>query len=125
MSIMSRYFGYNPKGAVKSAVESFEASTQVQGAGGMLLGTVYVDISEERWAVAMAYGRAHHPKLRGPEPVYEVRYSYRPVDDGEVKRLDTREAEDCSFSAGPFPSTDEFILWALNEERERLIGSAN
>jgi len=89
---MSRYFGYSPKGTVKSAVESFESTTQVQSAGGMLLGTVYVDIRNEEWAVAMAYGRAHHPKIRGPEPVYEVRYAHQTGDTGgTTKRLDTRQ----------------------------------
>ena len=61
---MARYFGYSPKSTVKSAVESFESKTQVRSAGGTLLGTVYVDIGDEEWAVAIAYGRAHHPKLR-------------------------------------------------------------
>jgi len=50
--------------------------------GGTLLGTVYVDISDEEWAVAIAYGRAQHPKLRGPEPAYEVRYAHLPGEVG-------------------------------------------
>ena len=121
---MSRYFGYIPKGTVKTAVESYESKTLVMSPGGMLLGTVYVDIQDDEWAVAVAYGRAHHPKLRGPEPVYEVRYAHRPGDRGETKRLDTRQEEEGVLNAGPFPTTDEFVLWALNEEKGRISGTA-
>ncbi len=121
---MSRYYGYSPKDAVKSVVESFEAATQVQGAGGMLLGTVYVDILEDRWALAVAYDRTHHPKLRGPEPVYEVRYAYRPGDRGETRLLDTREDADRVLSTEDFSSKDEFVLWALEKEKVRIGGAA-
>ncbi|MFA5294799.1 MAG: hypothetical protein WC382_04710 [Methanoregulaceae archaeon] len=120
---MSRYFGYSPTGTVKSAVESFESKTQVQSAGGMLLGTVYVDIRDTEWAVALAYGRTHHPKLRGPEPVYEVRYAYRPGNGSQVTHLDTREEELRVIPAEPFPSIDTFVLWTLKEERGRLGGT--
>jgi hypothetical protein len=120
---MARYFGYSPKSTVKSAVESFESKTQVRSAGGTLLGTVYVDIGDEEWAVAIAYGRAHHPKLRGPEPIYEVRYAHRAGETGETKRLDTRKEGPCAITAEPFPSVDEFIIWALGEEKGRISGA--
>jgi len=119
---MSRYFGYSPSGTVRSAVESFESSTQVQSAGGMLLGTVYVDIRDTEWAVALAYGRTHHPNLRGPEPVYEVRYAYRPGNESQVRHLDTREEELRVIPAEPFPSIDAFVLWTLKEERSYISG---
>lgn len=121
---MVRYFGYSPADSVKRAAESFESKTQVRSAGGMLLGTVYVDISDEEWAVAIAYGRAQHPKLRGPEPAYEVRYAHLPGEEAEIKRLDTREEDLCAIPAGPFPSVDKFILWALDEETGRNLGVA-
>ena len=108
---------------MKDAVESFESKTQVRSAGGTLLGTVYVDVSDEEWAVAIAYGRARHPKLRGPEPVYEVRYAHRTGEAGETKRLDTREESPCAVTAEPFPSVDEFVVWALGEERGRNPGA--
>ncbi len=120
---MARYFGYSPKGTVKDAVESFESKTQVRSAAGTLLGTVYVDVSDEEWAVAIAYGRTHHPKLRGPEPVYEVRYAQRTEEPGETKRIDTREEGACAITAEPFPSVDEFIIWALGEEKGRISGA--
>jgi hypothetical protein len=120
---MARYYGYSPKGTVKSAVESFESRTQILGAGGMLLGTVYVDISDEEWAVAIAYGRAHHPGLRGPEPVYEVRYAYRPEGEGGIKRLDTREETPCAVSTDTISSADEFVIRALSDEKKRIGGT--
>ena len=120
---MARYFGYSPKGTAKSAVESFESTTQVRNAGGTLLGTVYVDISDEEWAVAIAYGRTQHPKLRGPEPIYEVRYAHRTGEAGETERIDTREEDACAITVDPFPSVDEFIVWALGEEKGRITGT--
>ncbi|MFA7562066.1 MAG: hypothetical protein WCY70_01350 [Methanoculleus sp.] len=120
---MARYFGYSPKGTVKDAVESFESKTQVRSAGGTLLGTVYVDISDDEWAVAIAYGRTQHPKLKGPEPIYEVRYAHRTGDSGETKRLDTREESPCTITAEPFPSMDKFVVWALDQERGRNQGT--
>ena len=120
---MARYFGYSPKGTAKSAVESFESTTQVRSAGGTLLGTVYVDVSDEEWAVAIAYGRTHHPKLRGPEPIYEVRYAHRTGETGETERIDTREEGACAITVDPFPSVDEFIVWALGEEKGRITGT--
>ncbi|NMA09624.1 hypothetical protein L21_1295 [Methanoculleus chikugoensis] len=120
---MARYFGYSPKGTAKSAVESFESTTQVRSAGGTLLGTVYVDISDEEWAVAIAYGRTQHPKLRGPEPIYEVRYAHRTGETGETERIDTREEGACAITVDPFPSVDDFIVWALGEEKGRITGT--
>lgn len=120
---MARYFGYSPKGTVKSAVESFESTTQVRSAGGTLLGTVYVDISDEEWAVAIAYGRTQHPKLRGPEPIYEVRYAHRTGETGETERIDTREEGACAITVDPFPSVADFIVWALGEEKGRITGT--
>jgi len=120
---MARYYGYSPKGTVKSAVESFESGTQIQSPGGILLGTVYVDINDEEWAVGIAYGRAHHPGLRGPEPVYEVRYTYRPDKAGEVKRLDTRKETPSIVATDTILSADEFVSWVLGDEKKRIGGT--
>ena len=83
-----------------------------------------MDISDEEWAVAIAYGRAHHPKLRGPEPVYEVRYAHQTEDSRETERLDTRQEEPSVITVDPFPSEDEFIVWTLGEEKGRISGTA-
>lgn len=117
---MSRFYGYSPKGTVKSAVESFESTTQVSAPGGVLLGTVYIDIREEEWAVAMAFGRTRHPTIRGPEPTYEVRYSFRPQGGTTVGFLDTRKGETVPLPGMSFSSVDEFVLWVIGKERERL-----
>lgn len=122
---MSRFFGYTATGTVKSAVESFESTTQVKSAGGVLLGTVYVDIEEEEWAVAIAYGWTQHPKLRGPEPSYEVRYAYRTAEEAQIRCLDTRKEDHSIVAVEPFSSVDEFVLWSLKEESGRISGVAN
>lgn len=117
---MSRYYGYVPKGRVKSAVESFESSTAVTAPGGILLATVYVDIRDGEWAVALAFGKARHPKIREPEPDFEVRYSYRPGNGSGLAFLDTRKGDPVLIPGGPFSSVDDFIVWIIEKEKERL-----
>jgi hypothetical protein len=114
---MSKYFGYKPKPQVKSAVETFEETTQVKSNNGILLGSVYVDVQESEWAVAFAYGVAQHPKIRGPEPVYEIRYALRPEENGKARRIDTRKEQESLVQTNPFPDVDAFVLWALHEEQ--------
>ncbi len=117
---MSRFYGYSPKGTVKSAVESFESTTQMTAPGGVLLASVYIDIRDEEWAVALAFGRARHPTIRGPEPAFEVRYSFRPENGSGLKFLDTRKGEPVTMPGGPFSSVDDFVLWVIEKEKERL-----
>ena len=122
---MSRYFGYSPSGTVRSAVESFESTTQIRSSGGVMLGTVYVDIRDTEWAVAVAYGWAQHPTIRGPAPVYEVRYAYQAGDGTQVRMIDTREESTRIITVESFPSVESFVLWTLKGEGERLRGREN
>lgn len=121
---MSKFFGYKPKPQVKSAVETFEAKTQVKSTSGILLGSVYVDVQEKEWAVAFAYGTRQHPKLRGPEPVYEVRYSISPEEKNKARKIDTRSDSDATLATEDFPDVDAFVLWALHTE-QGTAGSAS
>lgn len=121
---MSRYYGYQPKSTVKSAVELFESKVQRHTTGGTLLPSVYVDILDDQWAVAMAYGKAQHPKLRGPEPVYEVRYVHRPEGHQETLRVDTREEKPSVITREPYASVESFILAALVDETARVSGKS-
>lgn len=122
MKRMARFYGHTPDSNARKAVELFETTAMTRSAGGMLLGTVYVDIMDEEWAVAFAYGRMRHPNLRGPEPEYEVRYSLK-KRMGEVRCLDTRAGDAIAIGAGPFATPDGFILWAIGQERLRLEGT--
>ncbi|MDI9633021.1 MAG: hypothetical protein QFX32_03065 [Methanolinea sp.] len=101
-------------------MESFESATAVTAPGGVILATVYVDIREEEWAVALAFGRARHPTIRGPEPAFEVRYSYRPGDSAALSFLDTRRGDPVPVPGGPFSSVDDFVVWVIEKEKERL-----
>jgi hypothetical protein len=114
---MSKFFGYKPKPQVKSAVETFEEKTQIRSTSGILLGSVYVDVQENEWAVAFAYGVTQHPKLRGPEPVYEVRYSVKPAETTKAMKTDTRNETPSTVAAGDLKDIDAFVLWALNAEQ--------
>jgi len=114
---MSKYFGYRPKPQVKSAVETFEEKTQIRSNNGILLGSVYVDIQDKEWAVAFAYGVTQHPKIRGPEPVYEVRYSLNPEEKAKATRTDTRSDTPSMVESGEPKDVDAFVLWALHAEQ--------
>lgn len=114
---MSKFFGYVPKPQVKSAVETFEATTQIRSTNGILLGSVYVDVQEKEWAVAFAYGVTQHPKLRGPEPVYEIRYSLNPDEKMQARKTDTRSETPSTLAAGNLQDIDAFVLWALHAEQ--------
>lgn len=115
---MSKFFGYKPKPQVKSAVETFEEKTQIRSNNGILLGSVYVDIQDKEWAVAFAYGVTQHPKIRGPEPVYEVRYSVNPEEKTKATRTDTRRESPSTVAAGDLPDIDAFVLWAVQAEQK-------
>lgn len=114
---MSKFFGYKPQPKVKSAVETFEATTQIRSNNGILLGSVYVDVQDKEWAVAFAYGVTQHPKIRGPEPVYEVRYSLNPEEKAKATRTDTRSETPSTIAAGEPKDVDTFVLWALHAEQ--------
>jgi len=114
---MSKYFGYNPQPKVRAAVETFEATTQIRSNNGILLGSVYVDVQDKEWAVAFAYGVTQHPKIRGPEPVYEVRYSLNPEEKAKATRTDTRSETPSTIAAGEPKDVDAFVLWALHAEQ--------
>jgi len=117
---MSKFFGYKPKPQVKSAVDIFEEKTQIRSTNGILLGTVYIDIQDSEWAVAFAYGVTQHPKIRGPEPVYEIRYSLHPKEKAKAVKTDTRNEMPSTLVAGDLPDVDAFVLWALHAEQENL-----
>lgn len=122
---MSRFYGYQPESSVKSAVESFESGVQLHTTGGTLLGTVYVDIRDDQWAVAMAYGTAQHPKIQDPEPQYEIRYVYSPEKKTETLRIDTRGETHRVVVSTPYPDVRAFVLAALDGEKTRISGKTD
>jgi len=75
---MSRFFGINPKPATRQVVAEFEEQVIIRKNKRFLISSVYLDMREDRWAVAMAYNPSRNPGLHGQDNVLEVRYSYSP-----------------------------------------------
>ncbi len=118
---MSRFFGINPKPATRQVVAEFEEQVIIRKNKRFLISSVYLDMREDRWAVAMAYNPSRNPGLHGQDNVLEVRYSYSPKKEGTVTMLRSDPIEETSMPAGePFADPDLFIRYALAYERNLI-----
>lgn len=116
---MSKIFGFKPQAATQQQIEKFEDEVLIRYNNQQLLGSVYVDMQEDRWAVAFAYNFARKPGLRGHENPLEVRYSARPGEAGRVQMFRSDAAAETLLEAGSVKDRDDFIRFALAEERSR------
>lgn len=117
---MSRYYGISPKPATRQAVETFEEEVMIRRDNRFLISSVYLDMQEERWAVAMAYNPSRNLGLHGHDNLLEVRYSYSQKDAGVVTMLRSDPIEETLIRAGPFTDPDAFAQYAIGYEREIL-----
>lgn len=120
---MSRIFGYKPGSATQKEIEKFEDEVLIRYNNQQLLGTVYVDMSENRWAVAFAYNYSRKPGLHGHNNPLEVRYSARPEEAGTVQMFRSDAPEEKVLDAGTIPDENAFIRYVLVHERS-LAGRA-
>ena len=58
---MPKFFGYKPAGTTRQAAEKFENEVMVRHDSLTLVGTVYLDMQENTWAVAVAYNLSRAP----------------------------------------------------------------
>ena len=120
---MSKIFGFKPQSATQQQIEKFEDEVLIRYNNQQLLGSVYVDMQEDRWAVAFAYNFARKPGIHGHENPLEVRYSARPNDAGRVQMFRSDAAAETLLEAGAIRDRDDFIRFALTRERS-LAGRA-
>lgn len=118
---MAKFFGFAPTSKTILVSEEFENRVRIRVQNKSLLGTVYADIEENEWAVAVAYNQMQYPGLHGRENLREVRYRFHPGTGLVVSRLVTDESEIQEFEAQPFDSPDAFIVWALNQEKSLVM----
>ena len=71
---MSKFYGISPQPATRQVVERFENEVMVRKDNRYLISTVYLDMEEDRWAVAVAYNPSRNPGLHGDDHLLEVRY---------------------------------------------------
>jgi hypothetical protein len=114
---MPKFFGCKPAGPTRQAAETFENEIMIRQDSQMLVGTVYLDMQEDSWAVAVAYNHARAPGLHGHENALEVRYSYVPgtPDTAQMFRSDLGTVT--TLKVGPFADPDSFAQYALGHER--------
>ena len=52
---MSKIFGFRPQAATQQLIDKFEKEVLIRHNNQQLVGTVYIDMQDDRWAVAVAY----------------------------------------------------------------------
>lgn len=114
---MPKYYGTKPAAATCAAVEDFENEVVVRQNNQRLVGTVYVDLGEAEWNLAVAYNLSRHPGIRGRENQLEVRYTCTPGSDGGVIVSCSDPYSELTLSAGPFDDPDAFVRFAVAHER--------
>jgi hypothetical protein len=115
---MSKFYGITPQPATRQAVEKFEDEVMIRKDNRILISTVYLDMQEDRWAVAMAYNPSRHPGLHGHDNLLEVRYTYPLKKRMTITMMRSDPLEEIPIAAGPFADPDIFAQYAINYERE-------
>lgn len=118
---MANFFGLRPQSKTEKDVEEFENRVCVRRNNQRLLAKVYADITNEQWAVAVAYNQVLNPGLWGTENALENKYSYQPDKEPVVRRIETETSDEKIFPAEGFDSPDSFVIWALTQERSFML----
>ncbi|MGA2161817.1 MAG: hypothetical protein ABSG28_06445 [Methanoregula sp.] len=115
---MSKFYGINPQPATRQAVGKFEDEVMIRKDNRYLISTVYLDMQEDSWAVAVAYNPSRNPGLLGHDHLLEVRYTYSPKNRTTMTMLRSDPLEELTLAAGPFPDPDTFARYAITFERD-------
>ena len=121
---MSKFLGLDPKPKTVKIAEEFENKVIIRRNNMSLIGRVYVDIMDNEWKVAMGYNQTKTPKLYAKENSFEVIYQYQPGLQSPVFRLGTDNGQEDTFSKEPFSSPDEFVTWAIGQEKDIQMSPA-
>ena len=114
---MSKFYGMNPDLATQKAIELFENEVLIRHNNQQLVSSVYVDMQEERWAVAFAYNLSRHPGLHGHEHTLEVRYSYSPEKGNPVRMFRSDPSGEIMLETKGFGDPDTFVQYVVTHER--------
>lgn len=120
---MPKIFGFRLQAATEKLIGKFEDEVMLRHNNQQLLGTVYVDVQENQWAVAFAYNYARNPGLHGPENLVEARYSIRPPGNGSVCMFRTDIGAERPLATMPFADCNSFITYVLEQERQLVSGN--
>ncbi len=117
---MSKFYGISPQPATRQAVGKFEDEVMIRKDNRYLISTVYLDMQEDRWAVAVAYNPSRNPGLLGHDHLLEVRYTYSPKKGTTMTMMRSDPVEETSLMVGPFADPDTFALYAITYERDLI-----
>ncbi len=117
---MSKFYGINPQPATRNAVVKFEDEVMIRKDNRFLISTVYLDMQEDRWAVAMAYNTSRNKGLHTHDNLLEVRYSYSLTKGKTIMMLRSDPIEELPLAAGPFADPDTFAQYAITYERDLI-----
>lgn len=116
--------GFRPQQETQKLIEQFENEVMIWHNNQPLVGTVYVDIQEERWSVAFAYNFTRKPGIHGHENPLESRYLVKPQEKKSVHLFRSDEEEERVLEAGQFSDGDSLIRFALTQERSLAAKAA-
>lgn len=120
---MSKFFGFSPQAATQILIDKFEEEVLIRHNNQPLVGTVYVDMQEERWAVAFAYNYSHRSGIHGHENPLEVRYSCPAQNGGSVRMFRSDAPDERALETEPLKDADAFVRFVITQERS-LAGRA-
>lgn len=118
---MAKIFGIRPHATTQQLIGKFEDEILLRHNNQQLVGTVYVDMQDNRWAVAFAYNYSRKPGIHGRENPLEVRYSCPVQENGSVQMFRSDDNSIRTLDAGSIKDGDDFIRFALMQERS-LVG---
>jgi hypothetical protein len=118
---MVKIYGFRPQQETQKLIEKFENEVLIRHNNQQLLGTVYVDMHEDRWSVAFAYNYSRKPGLHGPENSLEVRYTVQPQTTDRVQMFRSDAAVEKLLDAGTVRDKDDFIRFVLAQERSLAV----
>jgi len=117
---MSKYFGFNPKPATRQAVEKFESEVMIGKDYRFLIPTIYLDMKEDCWTVAVAYSPSRPPGLNWQENLLEVRYTYSLKNKVLMTMMRSDPFKEAPIVGPTFADPDTFAQYAITQERELL-----
>jgi hypothetical protein len=120
---MSKIFGLRPQAATQNLIDKFEEEVRIRYNNQPLVGTVYVDMQEERWAVAVAYNYSRRSGIHGHENPLEVRYSCPAHKSCSVRMFRSDAPDERALETEPLKDADAFVRFAIMQERS-LAGRA-
>ena len=120
---MSKIFGFGPQVTTQQLIDKFEEEVLIRHNNQQLVGTVYVDMQDDRWAVAVAYNYSRKHGLHGHENPLEVRYSCPVRESTRVRMFRSDLVSEKVLETEALKNGDEFVRFALLQERS-IVGRA-